>query len=194
MEFEMMELSEDRDSEEFKTFMRRHWKMVVVGLGGIAGAAIAGVWVFLWLVAVMQATGMVPALLGQWTIGYMLGFCLHVVFWELLLVGSWVLVGGVLVYFQWFKKLPAEEQAKFDGGSKRGRSAGEGGGLSFVVGLTWLVLMWFAGRWNLAFQAWTLNDWVYTWLAAILWDVAIFSIPAIIFFLWWLNKKFTPEA
>jgi hypothetical protein len=188
MEFETMETSEKKTESFWRQFIRSHWKMGVGITAGIATVVVVGVWVFLWYIAVAQAAGFIPATLGQWTIGYVLAFCLNVLFWELVFVVSWVLPLGALVYFQWFKKLPAEEQKMFDSDSKRGKSAGEGGGLSFFVTVTWLFIMWFAGRWDLAFQSWTLNDWVYTWLQAALWDLLIIAVPVSIGLIWWLSK------
>jgi len=68
-------------------------------------AAIVGVFVLLWQVEI----AVVPATLGQWTVGIIITFCLNVVFWELVLVGSWILVLLAVLYFIWYSNLPEED-------------------------------------------------------------------------------------
>ena len=60
--------------------------------------------------------------------------------------------------------------------------------MSCFIGLIWLIIVWIDGRWNLAFQAWTFNDWVYSWLAACLWALLIVGIPGTIFIIWSLRR------
>jgi len=162
--------------------------MSLLMIGGIALAVIAAISVFLWVVADAQATGLVPVMLGQWTVGYFFIFILNVILWELVFVGSWVIPIAVVIFFQWYKKLPDKEREEYEGGSRRRRSAEEGSGMSCFVGLIWLIIVWIDGRWNLAFQAWTFNDWVYSWLAACLWALLIVGIPGTIFIIWSLRR------
>src|SRR5688572_13614171 len=116
--------------------------MTVLTVGGIAAAAVAALLVFLWVVADAQAMGLVPSGLGAWTVGHVLTFILDVILWELILVASWVIPIVVATYFLWYKKLPDEERREYEGGPRRRRSAGENGGISFFVGLVWLVIVW----------------------------------------------------
>lgn len=193
-EFGIMETSEELSDEVWKKFLRRHWKMTIVLAVGIAGAAIVALFVFLRVVADAQTTGLVPTALGQWTVGYLVIFILNVILWELVFVASWVIPIVVVIYFQWYKKLPDEERQEYEGGSRRGRSAGEGGGFSFFVGLIWLIIVWTTGKWNLAFQAWTFNDFIYSWLAACLWVLLIVGILGTIFIIWWIRKEMKKES
>lgn len=182
-------MAENERDEAWKKFLRRHWKTTSLVIGGIAGALTAALLVFLWVVADAQAKGLVPAGLGDWTVGYVFTFTLNVILWELVLVGSWVIPMVVVVYFQWYKKLPDEERKEYEGGPRRRRSAGEGGGMSFFVGLIWLIIVWVNGRWDLAFQAWTFDDWIYSWIAAGLWSLLIVGIPGLIFIVWSLRRN-----
>lgn len=196
----MAKTNEELSDEVWKKFLRRHWKMTIAMAGGIAGAAIVALFVFLWVVADAQATGLVPAALGQWTVGYFFTFILNVILWELVFVGSWGIPIVVVIFFQWYKKLPDEEREEYEGEPKkkrprRGMSGDRGGGfISFLVGLTWLILVWIEGRWNLAFQAWTFNDWIYSWIAAALWDLLILGVPVAIFIIWWIRKEMKKVA
>ncbi|HYM39509.1 MAG TPA: hypothetical protein VEY12_05105, partial [Thermoplasmata archaeon] len=114
-------------------------------VGGIAVAAVAALFVFLWVVANTQGTGLVPAGLGDWTAGNALTFVLSVILWELVLVASWVVAAAVAAYLLWYRKLPSEERKELEGRPRRGRAAGGSGGISFFTGLVWLVIVWTDG-------------------------------------------------
>ncbi|MFW9911649.1 MAG: hypothetical protein ACFFEU_04205, partial [Candidatus Thorarchaeota archaeon] len=138
-----------------------------------------------------QATGLLPSVLGEFTVGYFITFILHMIFWELVLVGSWVLVVVAAIYFLWYKQLPEEEQDITR--EKRGRRE-EGDAFGFIVAVFWLIIVWIDGRWNLAFESWTLNDWVYSWIAAFLWVLLIFGIPIAIYFFYWISQEMRKEG
>ncbi|MHA2242798.1 MAG: hypothetical protein ACXADL_16285 [Candidatus Thorarchaeota archaeon] len=170
-------------------FLRKYWRMALVFVAVIAAAVIGAALVLVWFVAIAQTTALVPATLGLWSIGHVILFILHLVFWEIVLVGSWVLVIVLVIIFQWYMKLPEKER---EGWPKRGRRE-ESDAFSFLVGITWLIVVWVDGRWNLAFESWTFNDWVYSFLAALAWDLLIFGVPIALGFLWWIRKEMEKE-
>lgn len=178
-------MSEEQVDEAPKRFLKRHWRMTTVLAVFFAAAVIEALLVLLWLVATAQATVLVPSMLGEWSIGYVITFILHLIFWELVLVGSWVIPLVLVVIFRWYRKLPEEERK---GWPQRGRREGSGA-FGFLVGVTWLIVVWLDGRWNLAFESWTFNDWVYSWLAAVLWDLLIIGVPIALYFIWWIRKE-----
>lgn len=173
----------------WKKFVRRHTQMALLMVGGIGAAAVAALVVFLWVVATTQATGLVPSSLGAWTVGHVVSFILTAILWELLLVASWVIPVGVAAYFLWYRKLPTEERREYEGAPRRSRSAGQDGGFSFFVGLVWLAIVWIDGRWTRAFQDWTVNDWVYSWIAAGLVALLIVGVPGTIYVIRSLRKN-----
>lgn len=175
--------------EAWKKFARRHWKMTVLMIGAIAAIALAALLVFLWVVADLQATDVVPSGLGEWTVGYVVTFIMVLIAWELILVASWVIPVVVAVYFLWYKKLPEEERKEYEGRPRRRRSAGENSGISFFIGLVWLAIVWIDGKWNLAFQDWTFNDWVYSWIVAGLVVLLIGGIPVLIYVIWAVRRS-----
>jgi hypothetical protein len=189
----MEEIDEEPSDEAWRIFLRRYWKMTAVAAGLIAAAVIVAFLVFLWVVADAQATQLVPSDLGLWTVGYCFTFVIEVIIWELILVASWAIPVAVVIFFLWYRKIPVEERQELERRPKkkwpqRGRSAGGSGGFSFLVTLTWLVIVWVEGRWNTAFEAWTFTDWVNTWIAACLWDLLIFGIPLAIILVLWIRK------
>ena len=73
-------------------FLRNHWKVfttiVIIAIFAFIGA----IYVFLWFVGEAQVTGLVPEILDQWTMGYLVTFILHSIFWEAIFIGIPLLV------------------------------------------------------------------------------------------------------
>ena len=183
-----MKTSEEKSCGPVKKFLTRHWEMTLLMIVVIAGAAILAIFVFLGIVADAQATGLVPVALGQWTVGYFIIFILNVILWELVFVGSWVIPIVLIIYYLWYKKLPYKERKEYEGKHRR-KSSEKCSGISFFVGVIWLIIVWIDGKWNLAFQEWTFNDWVYSWLAAWLWVLLVVGILGLMFIIWCLSRK-----
>lgn len=178
--------------EKQKRFLKRHWKMTIVFATLFAAAISAAILVFLWFVGIAQSTSLVPSTIGQFSIGSLVLFIFHAIFWELLLVVSWVLVAVAIIIVKWYKTLPEEER---DGWPKRGKRE-ESDAFGFFIGIAWLIVVWLDGRWNLAFDSWTLNDWVYSGLAACGWVFLIFGIPMALYFIWFImnERKTEPQT
>lgn len=140
--------------------------------------------VFLWYVGNAQSSGLVPSLLGLWTMADVLAFILYAVFWELLLVGIPVIVAAAAAW-QWWKRLPAEEtqECRFRG---RSRSAGGGGGVSLLFFIAFCIKVLLDGKWNVPVSTFTLNYVVGSLVTILMWGLAVFGIPAAIVLFWWL--------
>ena len=186
-----MEPQEESQEEAIKMFLQRYWKTGLLMIAVIAGAVIVAIFTFFKVVADAQVLGFVPVALGQWTVGYFFTFILQLIFWELVFVVSWALPILVVLFFLWYRKLPEEERKQYGLSPKRGadpRRTEGGGFFSFLIGVVWLIIVWTTGRWNLAFQAWTFNDWIYTWVVACLWVLVPLLIAGTIFLIWWIRK------
>ena len=132
-----MGFNEEMLDEHDKKFLRKHWRtMSVFGVIAIA-AVIAAVYVLTWFVATAQSTGFVPATIGEWSIGHFFSFVLHLIFWELILVVSWVIVLVAVVFYRWWKTLSDEEK---QGKPKRGKRE-ESDAFGFFVFIAWLIVV-----------------------------------------------------
>ena len=118
-------------------------------------AFIGAVYVFLWFVANAQSTGLVPATLGMWSMGNMISFILHAIFWELVLIGIPVAIGAILGW-QWWKRLPEEEKREYTLFGKGSRSSRAGGAVSPLLFIAFAIKVYIDGNWNMAISTWTL--------------------------------------
>ncbi|MHA1266096.1 MAG: hypothetical protein ACTSRS_12765 [Candidatus Helarchaeota archaeon] len=194
----MSNIAENND-KAWKKFLRRHWKMTLVFIGGAIGAVVSALFVFLWVVANAQTTGLVPTDLGLWTVGYSVTFILNVILWEFLFIGIPVIASVILILIFWWMKLPEDERKEYTteqkkGKSRRGTSKGGSGAVSFLILLTWLIVIWVNNLWNVPFENWLFDQWIYFCLTAIFWDLIIFGIPLTILILLWLRHELTEQA
>lgn len=166
--------------------MRRHWGAAAILVLAVALAFIWAVYVFLWFVANAQSSGMVPGVLGLWTMANLVTFILYAVFWELLLVGvpmALVAVAG----WQWWKRLPEEDRrGDYFGGRKR--SAG-GGGVSLLFFIAFCIKVFIDGKWNVPVATFTLDYVVGSMITILEWGLVIFGIPIAIGLTWWISRE-----
>ncbi|MGY5865804.1 MAG: hypothetical protein RTV41_14470 [Candidatus Thorarchaeota archaeon] len=182
-----MNTNEEKLDEEKRRFLLKNWKMTLVMAVCIAAAVVVAFLVFLWVVN--EAALIMPVSLGDWTIGYLITFILHMIFWELLLVATWGIPLAAVLYWQ-FSKLPDADLWKPKGGRREGGEA-----FGFLIGIAWLIMIYIDGRWNQTFQVWTFTEWIYSWLTALGWILMIFAIPAVIILILWLvNREMKKDA
>ena len=108
----MAETESENDSEIWKKFLRKHWNIVVLFVVGAVLVAIGAILVYLWFVGDAQSTGLVPRTLGLWTMGHLVTFLLHLIFWEVLFIGVPAILAAVAGWL-WWKKLPDEEKKEY---------------------------------------------------------------------------------
>jgi hypothetical protein len=178
----MMNTDEEKLDEEKRRFLLKHWKMTLVMVVCIIAAAVVALLVFLWVVN--EAALIMPASLGDWTVGYLITFILHLIFWELLFVATWGIPLAAVLYWQ-FSKLPDAKEIWKPG---RGRRE-EGDAFGFLIVVAWLIMIWIDGRWNQTFAVWTFTEWIYSWLTALGWVLLIFGIPLVIILVLWLVSE-----
>ncbi|MHA1964056.1 MAG: hypothetical protein ACXACG_13980 [Candidatus Thorarchaeota archaeon] len=180
---------EEQLDEEKKKFLLKHWKVALVMAVNFVAAAIVALLVFLWVMNDAIATTLVPVSLGEWTVGYIITFILHVIFWEVVFVATWV-IPCIVGYYWWFSKQPDADIWK----PGRGRREG-GDAFGFLIGIAWLIMIYVDGRYHQTFEVWTFTEWIYSWLTALGWVLLIFGIPAVIIFIFWFvlrEKKEEP--
>ncbi len=181
----------------WKIFLKRHWQMftlfVIACILAIAGA----LYVFIWFVGDAQATGLIPATLDLWTVSYVITFLLHMIFWELLLIGIPSVIVAAAVYFLWWKKLPTEERMQYRQGhlfGKRSTRTDGGGAFTFIINLGFILKVYLDGNWDKPFAEWTFDYLIFSYLTVLLWLAIIIGIPLAIGVTIWLRYEIKKET
>ncbi|HME18704.1 MAG TPA: hypothetical protein VKF15_03090 [Nitrososphaerales archaeon] len=168
--------------------MRKHWEAVALFVVACALAFAGAVYVFLWFVKMAQSTGLVPSVLGSWTMANLVTFILNAIFWELLLVGIPVGLGAVACWL-WWRRLPAEERRGYRFSGRRRRTAGGSGGFSLLFFIAFCIKVYLDDNWNVAIATWTLDYVVGSMVMILEWVLVIFGIPIAIGLAWWIRHE-----
>jgi hypothetical protein len=174
----------------WRQFISKHKTIFAVFIAAGILVAIGAIYVFLWFVGQAQTSGLVPSTLGLWSMANTVNFILHAVFWELLLVGIPAVIGA-LIGWQWWRKIPEAEKKQYNLSEGRSRSKGAGGAVSPLLFIAFAIKVYVDGNWNVAISTWKLDYVVGSMIAILAWIVAIFAIPAIIVFVWWIRHEMT---
>jgi hypothetical protein len=181
---------QQNDPKGWRRFLKKHWQMLIVFIIAAVLTAIGAVYVFLWLIANSQSTGLVPSILGQWTMNNVITFILHVILWELIFIGIPVVIAS-LAGWVWWRRLPNEERKEYHFFDSPSRSTGSGGGaFSVLFWIAFSISVYIDGNWNVALSTWTLNYFVYSSLWTVIWLLVIFGIPfTVIGIIWWITNE-----
>ena len=177
-----------QNSSEWKKFLRKHWNMVALFVAAVILAFIGAIYVYLWFVGEAQSTGLVPTTLGLWTMGHLVTFILHLIFWELLFIGIPAIIGAVAGWL-WWRKLPSEEKKEYHFFGKRSRTTSGGGGISALFFIAFAIKVFIDGNWNVAIATWTLDYVVGSMISILIWSLIIFGIPIAIGGIWWIRHE-----
>lgn len=176
------------NGSDWKKFLRKHWSIVAFFVVAGILAFVGAIYVYLWFVGDAQSTGLVPSTLGLWTMGHMVTFVLHLIFWELIFIGVPVIIGAV-VGWQWWRKLPAEEKKEYHFFGKRSRTTGGGGGISVLLLIAFAIKVFVDGNWDVPIATWTLDYVVGSVISVLIWLGVIFGIPLAIALVWWIRHE-----
>jgi hypothetical protein len=177
----------ENDSGSWKKFLQKHWNMLIYWIIAAIIAAIGAVLIYRWFVGEAQSTNMVPMILAQWTMAHLITFILHLIFWELLIIGIPIAIAAITGWL-WWKKIPDSERKEYHF-FKRSRTERGGGGISFLFFVAFCIKVYIDGNWNVTIASWTLNYVVDSIITILVWSAIIFGIPALIIALIWLNHE-----
>jgi hypothetical protein len=187
----MTEQIDVEKSQDWKKFIGKHWTIVAIFVVAVILAIAGAVYVFWWFTGNAQTVGLVPSTLNLWTMNNVVMFILHLIFWELVLIGIPVAIGAIFGW-QWWKRLPEEEKQEHMFG-RRSRSRNAEGAISPLLFIAFALKVYVDGNWNVAISTWTLDYVVDSMITILVWIAAIFAIPATIGVIWWIrhemNKK-----
>jgi hypothetical protein len=177
-----------KENDSWKKFLKLHWNMLVYWIIAAIIVAIGAVLVFLWFVGDAQSAGLVPRTLNLWTMGHLVTFILHLIFWELVIIGIPVAIAAIVGWL-WWKRIPEEERKEYEFFGKRSRTESGGSGISFLFFVAFCIKVYLDGNWNFAITSWTLDYVVGSIITILVWCAIIFGIPAIIIAIIWLSYE-----
>jgi hypothetical protein len=184
----MGETESENGHNGWRVFLKRHWGITAIFAVGAGLALVGSILVFLWFVGDAQSTDMVPTTLGLWTMGNMVAFILHLILWELILIGIPVGIAAVAGW-QWWKRLPSEEKREYHFFGKQSRTTGGSSGVSILFFIAFCIKVFIDGNWNVAVATWTLNYVINSMITILIWAAIIFAIPAVIGVIWWITHE-----
>ena len=181
-------MSEELSDEQFwKKKIKEHMRLFIVII--IAGACIfTGVLLVLfWFIETSPIGQQGEALIGDWSLDWIVGFSILVILWELLFVGIptglFFGVGGYI----WWNRLPDEEKDEFRARDKkekhRARDTGGSGGCGFIMFIAYCIYMGVQGNYYAPFSSQPYSYWVYSWFLTLMWIFIVLGIPACIILL-----------
>ena len=187
-----MEKQTETEDESWKKFIKNHLNMLVFWIIAAIVAALGAVFVYQWFAADAQSTNMVPSILGQWSLAHMITFILHLVFWELLIIGIPIAIVAILGWL-WWKQIPPEERDEYKFFGKGTKSERGGGGFSFLFFVAFCLKVYIDGNWDMPISTWTLEYVVDSVITLLFWGAIIVGIPAIIIGLLYLVNQAKKE-
>ena len=185
----------------FKSFARKHWKAVGLLLGTAIGIFIGSILVLLWFIGYSDIGGHGLWTFDKWSMATIIDFLLNLILWEFLIIGIPIIAIGVVVFFQWWKKLPDEEQEDLEKHGykkpKNLRRMAYGGGsalIGILVFVAFCVVIYLDGNWSTALADLTYSYLIYTWLTGLMWVLIIGGIPLALIVFFWLRMEIKEEA
>ena len=184
----MGETETENDSSTWRKFLKHHWNMLVYWIIAGAIAMIGAILVYLWFVEDAQSTGMVPTILEEWTMNHMVTFMLHLILWEVLIIGIPIAIAAIVGWL-WWKQIPAEEREEYQFFGKGTRTEQGGSGISVLFFVAFCIKVFVDGNWDVAIASWTLDYVVNSMITILVWAAVICGIPAIIIGVLWLINE-----
>ncbi len=187
-----METAVEKRSEWGK-FLKRHWGAFALFVVAATLAVAFAIYVFVWFTGTAQSMGVVPAVLGAWSMSSVVLFILHAVFWELVLIGIPVAIGAAIAW-QWWKRLPEEEKQSYHLVGRSSKSRGAGGAIGPLLFIAFALKVYVDGNWSQAISTYTLDYVVGSMVTILIWVAAIFAIPSAVGIAWWIFHEMNKQS
>ena len=193
-----MENSEKLKEEEYwKKKIKEHWKPFVVVIIALICAFIGAIIVLIWFIETSDIGAQGTALVGDWSLDWIVGFIILLILWELLFVGIPIVVFFIVGFYIWWNRLSDEDKAEFKARDKkkhRARNTGGEGGGGLLMFIAYCIYIGLQGNYYAPFSSQPYSYWVYAMFYTLMWLAIIIGIPIciiliIVYFAVWRKKS-----
>jgi len=177
-----MNNAENKSDEDFwPGFIKNHWKAFIVFVSGCIIALAGAIMVLFWFMETSTIGAMGTATIGEWTVAMIWSFLLHLIFWELIIIGIPATIAFGVGWFIFWKQLPEWDKKAFKArDKKKHHSSSAGGGFSILMFIAFSIYLYLIGEINTPLGNHPYSFWVYTWFTALGWLLLIAGIPAVL--------------
>lgn len=192
-------MSEELSEETFwKGMAKKYWVGVLILVLACVGFFIGFFAILLTYVANSDIGGYGLWTLDDFSVGTYILWVLLLIGWELLL-GILPTVGFIclIIAIYWFVILPEEDKEAIkarDRKDKKKRKTKEGGGISFLFTIAFLIVIFVDGNWLVPFGLLPYSYLIQAFLIGFIWVCIIAAIPAGIIFLLYLLGTFKKKS
>ena len=179
--------------------LKEHWKGLAIAIIGVILAFTGAVLVLNVYISTSPIGAQGTALIGEWTIDWVVGFLIQYTGWTLLIVGAPSALFFGLGGYLWWRGLSEEEKQEFKEREKRDKPRrkekyGGGGGGGFGMFIAYCLFHLINKTNNIQFGSQPYRFWIDTWFATLFWLFLFFGIPVIIilvivYFAYWKKKS-----
>ena len=189
-----MSENEISDLSFIKIMIKKYWKVLVIIVIGIILAIILAIFTLFAVIRGLEIGDHGQAVLGQFSVGDALLWCLWIIVWELvIIVLPTIAIIGTICWL-WWRNLPQEEKDEIKRREKKNKKeikkyGGGAGAFGFFIFLFYLLILHLDGNVFDAFNSLPYIYWIETWFMALLYMLVIVGTPVIIGGIWYLHKK-----
>ena len=187
-------MSEELSEEAFwKGMIKKYWVGFLILLLVCVGFFIWFFTILLTYIANSDIGGYGLWTLDNFSVGTSILWLLSLIGWELLLgFLPFAGIAGLIVAIYWFVILPEEDKEAIkarDCKDKKKKHTKEGGGVSFLFTIAFLIVVFVDGHWLTPFGSLSYSYLIKAYLIGFIWVCIIAVIPAVIIFLYWVTTK-----
>jgi len=190
-------MNEEISEEAFwKGMAIKHWVVILILVVACIGAVIGGGAVLLSYIPASEIGGNGSWTFDDFSVGTSILWMLLLILWEFLLVIlPFIAFCGVVVGLYWFVIMPEEDKEAIKSRDKnekdKKRHSKEGGGISFLFTIAFLLVVFIEGNWLVTFGTLPYSYFVIAWLWGFMWTMIILGIPIGVlgFIYFWLKIK-----
>jgi len=187
-------MSEELSEEAFwKGMIKKYWVGFLILFLVCVGFFIWFFTILLTFIANSDIGGYGSWTLDNFSVGTSILWLLSLIGWELLLgFLPFAGIAGLIVAIYWFVILPEEDKEAIkarDREDKKKKHTKEGGGVSFIFTIAFLIVVFVDGYWLTPFGSLPYSYLIQAYLIGFIWVCIIAVIPAVIIFLYWVTTK-----